>query len=353
MRSKDPSDPAVAGFTSVPEHALPGCASPAGSKPTAAGFASAAGHASPGRSSPGRSSPGRDSPAGSKSAALLAALGRQVRSFLAELGRGPAGWKAIAGAVVAGLGRVLAPDRCASCDEPPEGGAALCGACAATVVRDEVAGSTGARGEVVAYALYAGAIARAVRRFKYGDRPDLAGPLGQLVAGAARGLDGDVVVPVPLHPRKRRARGYNQAALLAEAVARELAAPLAARALVRTRDTPAQAHLDRAGRLSNLEGAFRVRTPASVRGRRVVLVDDVCTTGSTLEACRAALLAAGATSVTALVLARAGEALEPRGDHSCACTTRGEARSAAAQVAVHDSLDARKGNRNGRSRATG
>lgn len=235
-------------------------------------------------------------------------------------------WRALVRAAIGGLGRILAPDRCAACDQAAPPDATFCDGCAAGVVRAAAREADGgARGEadatreaeatreadgdatreVVACAIYGGAVARALRRFKYGGRPDLAAPLGRLLAIAARELDADLVVPVPLHPRKLRARGYNQAALLAFAVARELAAPLAARGLVRTRDTAAQAGLDRAGRLHNLDGVFRVRVPAGVRGRRVVLVDDVCTTGSTLGACRDALLAAGALTVTALVLARA------------------------------------------------
>lgn len=223
-------------------------------------------------------------------------------------------WRALVRAVIGGLGRILAPDRCAACDRAAPPDATFCDGCAAGVVRaaackadGDATGEAhgGATGEVVAWAIYGGAVARALRRFKYGGRADLAAPLGRLLAIAAREVDADLVIPVPLHPRKLRARGYNQAALLAGAVARELGAPLAARELLRTRDTAAQAGLDRAGRLRNLDGVFRVRVPASVRGRRVVLVDDVCTTGSTLGACRDALLAAGAATVTTLVLARA------------------------------------------------
>jgi ComF family protein len=115
-----------------------------------------------------------------------------------------------------------------------------------------------------------------------------------------------VVVPVPLHPARLAERGYNQSALLGAAAARELGAPLEARALVRTRPTAQQARLDQASRRENVAGAFAVRAGgAALRGRRVVLVDDVATTGATLEACRAALLEGGAASVTALCVARA------------------------------------------------
>jgi ComF family protein len=181
----------------------------------------------------------------------------------------------------------------------------LCASCSASV---ELAprGSKQA-GEVVAFGLYGGPLASALRRLKYEDRPDLAGPLGHLLRHAARdaGIRADLVVPVPLHPARLAERGYNQAALLGVAAARELGVPLAPGALRRTRHTPQQAHLDRGHRLHNVAGAFQVGAPARVRGQRVVLVDDVTTTGATLAACAEALGAAGVTSVTALVVARA------------------------------------------------
>jgi ComF family protein len=160
--------------------------------------------------------------------------------------------------------------------------------------------------------LFAGAIAVALRRLKYESRPDLAGPLGRLLCGVIRrgGLGADVVVPVPLHPKRLADRGYNQAALLGRAAARALSVPLAARALVRIRHTPQQAHLGREARLGNVVNAFHVRDPAAVRGLHVLLVDDVVTTGSTLGACTAALLAAGAASVQMLAVARARSAAE-------------------------------------------
>jgi ComF family protein len=160
---------------------------------------------------------------------------------------------------------------------------------------------------VLAARVFGGAIAVALRRFKYESRPDLAGSLGHLLreAVAEAGVCADVVVPVPLHPKRLADRGYNQAALLARAAAARLSIPLAARALVRMRHTTKQAHLGREARLGNVAQAFQVRDCAAIRGRRVLLIDDVVTTGSTLSACTEALLAGGAVSVQALVLARA------------------------------------------------
>jgi ComF family protein len=206
-------------------------------------------------------------------------------------------------AFAAVLADALAPPSCAACDAPLRRRAVLCAACSAAV---EPAGPA-QTGEVVAFGSYGGPLALALRRLKYGDRPDLAGPLGDLLRRAARdaGLRADLVIPVPLHPARLAERGYNQAALLGGAAARELGAPLSPRAMRRTRHTPQQARLDRARRLENVAGAFEVRAPARVRGRRVVLVDDVTTTGATLAACAEALRGAGAASVTALVVARA------------------------------------------------
>lgn len=221
---------------------------------------------------------------------------------------------ALASALLGWLADALAPPTCVACDTRRRPTVVFCPSCAATVVK-----APGALGEStvdtpLAFALFGGAIAEALRRFKYDARPDLATPLGHLARRAARiaGLTGTMVVPVPLHPRRLAERGYNQAALLGTEVATELEAELATGVLERRRDTPQQARLDRPGRLANVVGAFSVRLPHRLRGARVVLVDDVATTGATLSACAGPLLEAGALSVTALVVARAphrGEAL--------------------------------------------
>lgn len=147
-------------------------------------------------------------------------------------------------------------------------------------------------------------MATAILRLKYAERPDLGPRLGLAMVGAAGGSRGaiDLVVPVPLHPKRLAERGYNQAALLAAPVAAALEVPLAPRLLRRRSDTPRQAILDRGARMANVREAFVAREPA--HGKRILLVDDVRTTGATLGACAAALRAAGASRVDTLALAQ-------------------------------------------------
>jgi ComF family protein len=113
-----------------------------------------------------------------------------------------------------------------------------------------------------------------------------------------------ILVPVPLHHRRLQQRGFNQSHEIARIVARRLHWPLAARALRRTRDTTSQVGLSRTQREQNLHGAFAVE-PALIKGRRVILLDDVLTTGSTAHAAASALQAAGATRVDLVAVARA------------------------------------------------
>ena len=114
----------------------------------------------------------------------------------------------------------------------------------------------------------------------------------------------DLVVPVPLHPARLRERGFNQAELLAKILAQKTNVPLH-RALERVRYTTTQTAFDRAERMENLRDAFRLRKKIAVRGLRVLLVDDILTTGSTLSECARVLRDAGAQSVYAVTAARA------------------------------------------------
>jgi len=150
---------------------------------------------------------------------------------------------------------------------------------------------------------YGGPVADAIQRFKYDGRSECGAALGSVLAADARRWVGkvDVVVPVPLHWRRRRARGYDQAALLARPVAKALGVPALLRGLRRVRDTPSQVGLPHAERQRNIAGAF---APWRLRGaERVLLVDDVRTTGATLRAASKALEAGGVSEVHTFVLA--------------------------------------------------
>ena len=154
---------------------------------------------------------------------------------------------------------------------------------------------------------FAGVTRRALHALKYSGERRLAGPLGAAVAARWRvaGAGGDLLVPVPVHASRRRERGYDQAELIAATASEALGMPWRP-ALVRTRATAAQYQLDRRHRARNVHDAFAVRPGARpvIAGRWVVLVDDVFTTGATLVACADALLAAGASAVSAVAVAR-------------------------------------------------
>ena len=150
-----------------------------------------------------------------------------------------------------------------------------------------------------------------VHSLKYGDRLDLAPMMGRWVAHAGRELlaEADALVPVPLHWRRLWARRFNQSAMLAAAVSAESGVPIAAGALKRVKPTVQQVGLTRNERATNVQGAFRVPPEGkpAVVGRKLVLVDDVLTSGATVEGCARALLRAGAANVDVLVFARVAD----------------------------------------------
>ena len=236
-----------------------------------------------------------------------------------------AGMRALIGLVV--------PRRCLACDEPldPERGGRVCGDCLdsfgdlsfeAIPCCPSCGIPTGPSGAsdtpcgpctslpppfaaARAWGFHDDALRDAILRLKFGGRTALAVPLGALLAHAAEALPpADAIVAVPLHASRLRERGFNQAAMLARAAARILALPVLSRALVRTRATGPQTALDRASRAANVRGSMRA-SPRMVSGVRVLLVDDVFTTGATAAAAAHALLDAGATSVVVATVARA------------------------------------------------
>jgi competence protein ComFC len=169
---------------------------------------------------------------------------------------------------------------------------------------------SGLRGFDAAYCFgaYEGALRQLIHLYKYSGIRTLARPLGGfLLAALPRDARFDAIAPVPLHWLRRRRRGFNQSELLARELARRTGLPVL-RALRRARPTSAQAGLSNTARRRNVSGAFRCRRSArrsgSLKGKRVLLIDDVLTTGSTAAACAAVLRRAGASSVTVLTVAR-------------------------------------------------
>jgi ComF family protein len=147
-----------------------------------------------------------------------------------------------------------------------------------------------------------------VHRLKYGDREELARPMGQWMARAGAELlsDADLIAPIPLHWTRLARRRFNQAAALAHAIGAVSAVPVETELLVRVKPTPPQVGLTRRLRAQNIQGAFAVplERRIEVEGRRIVLADDVMTSGATLNAAARILLRAGAARVDALVFAR-------------------------------------------------
>ncbi len=150
-----------------------------------------------------------------------------------------------------------------------------------------------------------------IYRLKYGQSPETGWELGEMAAremadaGFFEGVE--LIVPVPLTRSRQRQRGYNQSTAIARGVEHATGLPVAPRALVRRSFHESQTHLDAFLRMENVHEAFAMRQPARVRGRNVLLVDDVCTTGATLTACATLLIGAGAASVSAMVLGFAGD----------------------------------------------
>ncbi|HOP48125.1 MAG TPA: ComF family protein [Desulfobacteraceae bacterium] len=157
--------------------------------------------------------------------------------------------------------------------------------------------------------IYDGVIMNAIHQFKYGQKSFLAKSLGPVLAGFARRWISEqkdlLTMPVPLHPKRLRERGFNQSLLLAGHVAQRLNSRLDYLTLKRVRYTLSQTGLGREERRKNVRGAFQVEDSDPVRGRVILLIDDVTTTGNTLNECARVLMKAGSREVMCLTLARA------------------------------------------------
>jgi ComF family protein len=195
---------------------------------------------------------------------------------------------------------LIFPPRCGGCGRH---GFAWCASCAATIEAIDETSLAGV--PVIATGRLAGPLQAAIHRYKYAGRMQLAGPLAARLAAAIRRNNPGIraLTFVPLHPARRRERGFNQAERLAAELGRELSLPVVD-GLERVRPTPAQVGLTQLERNLNLAGAFRwsAKVPP---GRGLAVVDDVCTTGATLLASAQAVSLAGGTISAFLVVARA------------------------------------------------
>jgi ComF family protein len=223
------------------------------------------------------------------------------------------------------------PLLCPSCREPLGEGVGLCASCwsrlslieppycarlgipfvfdpGAGLLSMEAIANPPAYDRARAAVRYDDVAASLVHQLKYGDRLDLAPMMGRWMARAGRELlaDANGVVPVPLHWRRLWARRFNQSAALAGAISALCGVPVMHGGLKRVRATPQQVGLSKAERADNVQGVFRVpaEQKAEITGQRIVLVDDVLTSGATVDACARALLRAGAAHVDVLVFAR-------------------------------------------------
>ena len=202
----------------------------------------------------------------------------------------------------AALLNLLSPSRCAACDGETREPTGFCASCGSVVPAPP---TEVGKIPVFAAGLYEHPLVPALVAFKYQGRPELARTLATLIRPQTTALTltaRDAWVPVPLHPARLAERGYNQAALLARELARGTPAPVLPRLLARKSATQRQASLKRDERVSNVVGAFVVRSKR--RPERVVLVDDVVTTGATAKACIAALAARGIPVIAVAAVAR-------------------------------------------------
>lgn len=199
--------------------------------------------------------------------------------------------------------RFTAPPLCTCCGLPfatPQGADHLCEECILSPPPFSVARSLG---------VYEGTLLDAIHLFKYHEKISVGEALGRMMAQALYDslaiADSSLIIPVPLHPRRLRERGFNQSLALARQISKHCSIPLDFSTLRRTVYTEAQVTLAGRQRRTNVRGAFAVTDPGRIRGKKVLLIDDVYTTGSTAAECSKVLIQNGAKEVAVLTLARA------------------------------------------------
>ncbi|MDO8730007.1 MAG: ComF family protein [Candidatus Omnitrophota bacterium] len=213
--------------------------------------------------------------------------------------------------IARGIGSLLFPSVCPSCRRPVESGPRdpLCAACLRTLPRCRFPGGKLRHVDgTVSPFLYKGVCRDLVLALKYQGRtslvPFLADRMAEEVVRHLGLPPAERILPVPLHPTRLRERTFNQAELLARALADRMEIPCEGDLLIRCRPTRPQAELTRDERSRNVRGAFDLRSGAGLKGSRLLLVDDILTTGATAEACAALLKKAGARSVWVVTAAR-------------------------------------------------
>ena len=215
--------------------------------------------------------------------------------------------------IAASLLYIVYPPRCPLCGNFQAEEFTLCEECSVRVIRVDSDPDISQLGAVyldscVSCFAFEGRVRGCVHSFKYGEAINLAGFIGREICSRIdRAGDFDIIIPVPLHSRKLKLRGYNQAALIAEAVSRRSGKRTVKKVLKRTRNDSPQAILHRAERIKNIKSSFSIskRAEGVVRGKKILLVDDVMTTGATLNECAKILKGAGAAVVVGVTFARA------------------------------------------------
>ncbi len=207
---------------------------------------------------------------------------------------------------------VVSPSLCASCGKKPASYPfPICLDCASEVLSSAspLAAQAGAAIKVHSCLEYTPPVRACLKSFKFNGNSSLADFFHRIIRSyilhsGLRKEKFDLIIPVPLHVSRKRKRGYNQSDLIAAGAASSLSAPLKSGLLVKTRNTPPQSGLGKKERSENLRGSFAVSDPSLVKGRTILLVDDIMTTGATVEECSSTLERCGSSMISALTLAR-------------------------------------------------